>query len=255
MTIKESFYIEYAGKSSKDFKLINAHVDGGLFEETFLSDRQIKEIKVSGNDKTYFQKIEREPLTIPVNLFFEEPWNDELINEISVWLDQDFYQPLSFSSCPEKVFYALCIDTVDIIHAGLEQGYLRLNFRCNSPYAYSRVMESDRHNVNGSLITQLANRGHKPIQPLIYIKKTVSDGQIKIKNMSDRGRELILSNLKLNEEVLIDCENHEIESNLPLTYHYDDHNDIFLNFLRGVNQLEFTGDFEVYFKYQYKLVN
>lgn len=255
MTIKESLYLQYGDHRSSDFKLMMGHVDSGLYEETFLSDRQIREIKVKGSDKPLFQDIEREPLTIPVNLIFEEPWNDDLIDRIAIWLNQDFYQPLSFSSNPHKVYYALCVDSIDIIHAGLKEGYLKLSFRCDSPYAYSHVKQSNIHVSGGSNAFEIFNRGHMICKPLIYIKKTISDGNVRIINNSHNQQELVLNNLKLNEEVLIDCENEEIESNLPLTYRFDDHNDVFIEWAIGVNRIQMIGRFEMYFKYQFKYIS
>lgn len=139
MTIRDSLYFEYAGKKSADFGILNVNVNSnGLLEEPFGSEIELKEVKIRGNDKPYYQGKQRQPLKFSVSFAFEDKWNEQKIREIVRWLlGHEYYQPLIFSNDPERIYYCLVIDEPILLHNGLSEGFVNLNFRCDSPYIYS----------------------------------------------------------------------------------------------------------------------
>lgn len=143
MTIREAEYFEYAGLKSLDFGISNVSISTGLYEEPFSYSRSIVEDSVRGRSKPYFQGLQKEPLKFSVSFAFDDTWDPTLIRRAAHWLtEQTYYQPLVFSSDPEKIYYALAIDDPNLVHNGLNQGYVTLTFRCNDAYAYSPVMLS-----------------------------------------------------------------------------------------------------------------
>lgn len=252
MTIAESLTFNYDGLDSSYFSLINANVDGGMQEEQFMPNRSIKEDKAM-RDEPYFYGFEYEPREIPVTAVFKEKWNDKLINDIKNWLNQPYYKPLIFSSDESKIYYALVTSDPALIHNSLKEGYLKLTFRCNSPYAFTPMYTVDYlldNNANGTTI-ELDNVGNKRIRPKITFKK-IGNGDISIINTSDGGRETKITNLKDNEEIIIDGLNEDIETSILGGYRFDDFNYKFLELVVGKNYLKIIGNGYFQFHYQGK---
>lgn len=142
MTIRDSLFFSFAGEKSVDFGIYNVNLDGGMQEEPFSASSEIVEDTAKGKDKPYFQRIKRNPLKFSVNFAFRDTWDNDKINEVTRWLTgQEYYQELYFTNelgvNPEKIYYALVVDDPVLVHNCLRQGYIKLTFRCDSPYAYS----------------------------------------------------------------------------------------------------------------------
>jgi predicted phage tail component-like protein len=270
--IRESVYFTFAGIPSSDFGIMNVSISSGLYEESFLANRSIKEFTIRGNDKPYFQEVKKDPKSIQVSFAFEDKWDDELINKVARWLDVDFYQPLVFSEEQERVYYVMPVDSATLIHNGLKQGYITLTLRCDSPYSYSRDIVTPWYNcvdtVNGVFITPYQfvedgtlsgthinsyNKGDKKIQPTIWIQK-VGNGDLSIFNTSNRNEEFKFTNILDGEELFIDGENEIIETNLPNIWRYDYFNDNYLNLYYGKNVLQIKGNCKIKFQYRYKFI-
>ncbi|MDR6779319.1 MULTISPECIES: distal tail protein Dit [Paenibacillus] len=140
ITIRESLYFSYAGIQSDFYGIVNVNMSSGMQEEVFAASRSINEVSIKGRDKPYFQSTKKEPLKFNVSFAFEDKWDDVKIREVAIWLtEQSYYQPLFFSEDPEKIYYALCVDDINLVHNCLRQGYITLAFRCDAPYAYSSI--------------------------------------------------------------------------------------------------------------------
>lgn len=188
--IKSSLYFNYAGRDSLDFNIVNVSVDNAELKESFLANKKIKEQNTIEADKLYFQGVERNPLQLKLQFYFTEKWNEDLIRETARWLHQDYYQPLYFSENPEKIYYAMPVDDVEMTHYGLSQGYLDITMRCNTYHAYSREYLSETYdlsenNENGTEII-LSNCGDIDIKPDVWIKK-IGNGSLEIINKSNNG--------------------------------------------------------------------
>ncbi|WP_068620011.1 phage tail domain-containing protein [Paenibacillus tuaregi] len=147
MTIRESLFFSYAGRSSIDYGILNVNMSSGMLEEPLAASREILEESVRGRDRPYFQGIRKSPLKFNVSFAFEDSWNTAKMNEVARWLtEHTYYQPLFFSNeigrDPERIYYALVVDEPNLVHNGLRQGYITLTFRCDSPYTYSPQLTS-----------------------------------------------------------------------------------------------------------------
>lgn len=150
MTIRDSLYFSYAGIKSIDYGIVNVNLDSGMQEEVFAPSRGINEVTVKGRDQPYFQNTKKDPLKFSASFAFEDRFNTQKLREVTRWLtEHDYYQPLFFVNDlgvePEKIYYALVVDEPTLIHNGLQQGYIRLTFRCDSPYAYSPLILTKKY--------------------------------------------------------------------------------------------------------------
>ena len=123
--------------------LINITLSSDMYDEPFLAQRNVKTQKIRGRDKPYFYEVEREPLTFRLSFAFLETWDDNKIRNIARWLNQDYYKEFYMSDNPNKRYFAILNDDSRLIHNGLKQGYIELNFLCDSSYAYSPVYETE----------------------------------------------------------------------------------------------------------------
>jgi len=261
MTIKESLYFHYAGEPSTNYGIINVNVGtSGMLEEQFIANREILETTIRGRDKPYFQGLKKSPLIIPVSFAIEDKWDENSIRDIARYLtNHNYYQPLYFSSNINRIYYALTVEDSTLIHNTLKQGYINLNFRCDSNTSYSPQYLSSLYDLSSNSITGtniiFTNNGDEICKPEIFVEM-VGNGGFSIQNLSDGGQILEFTNLLDEEQIYIDCENEDIISNISEdTYRYDNHiGGVFLEILRGVNQLVVKGDVKLRFRYQFKTI-
>ena len=253
--IKESLYFTFDGINSMDeFGIMNVSVDSsGLYTETFMANRNIKEIKVRGNDRPYFSEIERDPITIPMTFYFQDSWDDNKIAQVKQWLNVDYYKPLIFSEEPSKIYYAIPSDSLNIIHNGLKQGYVTLSMRCDSPYSYSPEINSNWFDVSDNNTFSIDNNGDCKIYPQINIVK-IGNGDLTIENLNNGNATMKFTNLLDQEELYINCEKEYIETSIPNFYRYDSLNDTYMQLVYGQNNIRVTGDCRIQFIYEYKFL-
>lgn len=143
--MKQSIQFMYDGISSEDMGVFIAWSDDGLFEENFLPNRQIIEKKIANREKPYFQRVEHEPLSFSLSFAIADWENKDTLRRLARWLFQPYYKPLVFDSNPNRVFYAMFEGDSQLFHNGLNEGYIELNIRCDSPYSYS--FEQTKENI------------------------------------------------------------------------------------------------------------
>ena len=97
----------------------------------------------------------------------------------------------------------------------------------------------------------IINTGDKDCLPEIWLKKINGSGDIRLTNETT-GQTMEFVGLNNGETVYIDCENEDIVTDLPMTYRYDSHNDVFLNLKVGDNLLSGEGEFIMSLKLEFK---
>lgn len=247
----ESLNFHYNGVSSEEMGLINVRTSGGLFEEMFLPTRSINTVKVKGYDKSYLQSIERENLVLSLTFLLPDNYTDNDIRKITRWFNQSYYQPFYFDSFSHRVFYVMYQGDSKIFHNGAGQGYFNIELVSNSPYSYSKVFYNKLSidNTSSGKLFELPNDGDESIYPELWIT-TKGYKDVKIHNHSN-GVKFEFANLSLSEQIYINNEKRDIETDLPLTYRYDNFNRQYLELSRGVNRLELFGKFDLEIRYQY----
>jgi phage-related protein len=253
--IHNSLYFLYDGESSQDYGVIQVTSGSGLQQQSFLANRQIEEIETPQNDTPFFQRIKREPLQFPLRLYFEDGFDVYKLNKLQRLFDVNYYKPMEFSEDLGKIYYCMPVDSSDLSHNCIDQGYVDLQFRCLDAFAYSPIYESINYDFTSNIISgldiEIENEGVHNIHPVIEIKK-VGDGTVRIVNTSFYTGECILTNLSDGEKVTINCEVEELETDLSSHFILDDHNDEFIELAYGLNRLKVYGDCYIKFYYQYK---
>ncbi|MED1863215.1 phage tail family protein [Fictibacillus nanhaiensis] len=245
------------GIESSTMGVIQASVEDGLFEDNFLPTRKINEQKIRGNEKSYLFGHEYEPFSFSLTLTFEHGFTDEQAREVARWLSTPHYVPLQFHELPRRIIYCMYEGDSKLIHNGCQQGYLQVQMRCDAPWYYSNVIESQTYDFSentseGSNLT-FENKGDLPVLPMITIEK-IGNGDIKIVNTSNGGKEFKFTGLVDGEILEINNEYDEIESSLKLD-RYSAHNDVFLE-LGGYSNsyLKVYGKCRIKFNYQMRFL-
>lgn len=232
----------------------NCKTDSGLFEESFLPSREIREEEIRGRDVPYFLGYKLSPFEFPLTLLFDE-LESEQRREIARWLLQPSYKALIFQNQPERIFYCMYTGDVTEFHNGLKQGYVKLSMRCNSPFSYSHVYETPFYDfsvntVNGQEI-EVYNYGDDLCKPLLYLRK-VGVGDVSIVNLADDLSTFKMTNVLDGDMLEIDNEYKKIKTTVSGEYRYDNHNGTYIRLIRGLNKLKVYGNCNLQFKYQLK---
>lgn len=181
-------HFEFAGETSETHGLYNINLGRGMGREPFVADAELIEEVIEGRDKPYFQDLKRRPLTFTVSFGFKEPWDSAKIRSVARWLTSPkIYQPLRFYNDIEdiddsRIFFALFVDSADVIHNYVNEGYITLTVRCDAPWAYLPIEE---HDIGSTTPFVLANLGDMPMFPKIQITKTTDHGPVTITNTTN----------------------------------------------------------------------
>jgi phage-related protein len=261
MTIKSSTLFTFNKRTSEEMGLIHVNMSSGMQTEMFAPSRSIKEQKIRGNSRPYFQEIQYEPLEFTLSLAFKEPWNTEKLREVAIWLTEPkYYSPLSFveeDGDIDRIFYCLCVDSPELIHTTLQTGYINLKFRCSDAYSYTPVfsdaIDLSFNPLEGTVYT-FTNFGDVECQPLVTLYK-VGAGDISILNQSNGSSpEMTLKGLMDQETVVIDCEARTITSDIALTYRYGNLVGDYLTLPIYNNYLLIKGTCKINLTYQLKRI-
>ncbi|CAF1853990.1 distal tail protein Dit [Bacillus subtilis] len=250
--IRQSQYFLFDNEKSIDYGVENVNTESGLVEESFLGSRSVNETYVKGRSEPYTEGVKREAKQFPLNFYVGENYDEKKIRAIKRWLDVDDYKPLAFSENLDIVYYAMPVDTSDLVHNAARHGYVRLTMKCNSPYAYSQNTSTHSFDISsGMKIIELHNKGDVVIYPTVEILK-IGDGDVKIENLSDYTEPFIFSNLKDREIVKVNGDKEIIESSLYGNERYDDFNDNYIRLDYGKNRLKVTGKCKLRLTFRFK---
>ncbi len=251
--IGESLYFSFDGRKSTDYPILNVNMSGAsLFDEPLASGKTIYETYPRDAFKPHFHGVQKTPKQFNLSFAFNEPWNDDLIDEIIRWLNVDNYKPLFFEANINRVFYALPIENIGLIHNGLKQGYLTLTMRCDSAYSYGHEVLTPVYETfqSGVDLVEILNRGHHSILPEIWIEKT-GLGDLVVSNLTNNNQEMRFKNIEPGEVLHIKCQSEIIKTNKEEIFNYEDFNDNYLEIVYGRNQIKLSKNMKIRFKYQY----
>jgi phage-related protein len=252
--MKESIDFSYAGILSTDMGLINVTVDSGMFEEPFLSEREMNEVQIRGRDKPYFHSIKNSPLILSLTFAFNDKYDESTLRAVARWLNQPYYQPFFTLENPNRIFYCILDSSSSLFHNGLGEGYMTVQMKCSDSHTYSPEYMStvyDASNNTGVFNILFVNDGDITCRPEVWIEK-IENGDIRIVNMDNGGVEFKFTNLTNGETVYVDSEDEVIKSSLLNTYRYNNFNNNFLELVRGSNSLQVYGKCKLQFRYEFK---
>jgi len=173
-----------------------------------------------------------------------------------------------FSQDLDKIYFCVLVSDPKLLHNGLMQGYCTLEFRCDSPYAYSPVYTFQHdlsvNPVNGTVVT-INNLGTVNCLPQISFLK-VGDGSgqsnVSVTNLSNSSivseftvsqDSTITGGIVDDETVTVDSERQSIVSDISGIYRYDVFNSNYLYLVPGNNRLLIKGNavFTIQTEYRY----
>jgi phage-related protein len=254
--IGQYLYFNFDGESSQIYNIASATTNTGLFEEFFVASKSIVEKKVPGRSKPYLQSVERDPLELPLTLYFEKGFTEDDLHKVKRWIDTDDYQEFYFEEIPNRRVFAMLSGDSSLLHNGaaVNQGYFNVTMRCNNAYIFSpeyldNVIDLSTNDADGTEIT-FENKSDLNLHPECWIEK-IGAGDVSIENLSNGGEIFEFIGLENGETVYVDNFNEDIISDIPGIYRYDSHNNVFLEFVYGVNRLKCLGDFKIQFRYFY----
>lgn len=244
--------LNFNGKSSSDFGIVCANGTGnGQFQDIFAANKTINEDTTTQQPIPYFKYVSKAPLDLPpINLFWTNGFNEEGLQLVKQWLNKDTYSEFYFEEYPIRHYFGMMYADDTLTHNGAGEGFATIKIRCNGPYAYSPMITDYREIPDEGKFIEINNKGDYKLCPYIKLTKT-GDGDFSILNFADGGNQCIFTGLKDGETITVDGENEIIETDLPNTYRYDNHNDVFLKLKLGINRLFVNGTCKMKIFYRY----
>lgn len=246
----------FAGQYSTDLGIYLVRLRTGLTSSPFLAEKELIEESIMGRDKPYLLGVRRTPLTLSLTLACEEPWTFERRRELARWLSTDSYELLYSAKEPYKWYYAQYMGGVDLSHSTAMQGYIEVQMRCDSPYAYSPIFntEYDLSSITVPATITFTNEGDVDVKPEIWIKK-FGAGDVTIENLTYADIPTFeFMDLVDQETVFVSNEDEQIETDLTDMYRFENFNNNYLVLPRGVNNLQVTGACQITLRWQYKVL-
>jgi phage-related protein len=253
--MRESLEFFFNNQSSSNFGIVNINLEGGLITERLFASRELLEEQLRGKTKPYFLSVEQKPFEFQMAFAFLNSFDNTKMREISRWLNVSYYKEFYFMDNPQFRFFVMPVVDSMITHNGMNQGYVTLTMRSNDAYSYSQEILTENYDLSlsppeGTLIT-IDNDGDIPIGLEMWITK-YNDGEITIINTNDNNKEFTINNIKDYEQVYINHENEDIQSNVPNKYHFDDVTTDFMKLPIGRNVLNIIGRCKIQFRYRFK---
>ena len=105
-TIKDKLNFTYDGKSSKDFGVTQVSLDNGMFEESLIASRSIREEKLVNSKRNLYSGLEKENLEFPLTLAFDKGFNEKRIKDVTDWLfGKEYYSQMLFENDEKDNIY------------------------------------------------------------------------------------------------------------------------------------------------------
>lgn len=232
------------------------NLEGGMTKSNYLSNKKIVSEVVAGNPTPYVYGSEYEPLEYKLTLACVdgERWTDSKRREIARWLDTNNFEEFYTDDEPDRYYYLQYQGLVELTHNDAWDGYVEVSMINDSPFIYSPIQEKryELTTITTPRIIEFNNIGDDIIYPEMWIY-LMKDGDFQIRNLSNGGKDFKFKNLVNAETIYVDNKNHDIESDIALTYRYDNFNNNYLELVRGVNRLEVTGACSLLFRYQFRI--
>lgn len=248
-----SIHFYYNGRHSSEMGVCMVNLEGGMTKSNYLSNKKIVSEVVAGNTTPYVYGSEYEPLEYKLTLACVdgERWTDKKRREIARWLDTNNFEEFYTDDEPDRYYYLQYQGLVELTHNDAWDGYVEVSMINDSPFIYSPIQEKryELTTITTPTIIEFDNVGDDVIYPEMWIY-LMNDGDFQIRNLSNGGKDFKFKNLVNAETIYVDNKNHYIESDITLTYRYDNFNHNYLELVRGINRLEITGACSLLVRYQ-----
>lgn len=241
----------FNGIHTSTFGVYKVKVDSGMVEENyFLANKTVNSYKLKYDIHAHKTSINKEPLVIPLVLWFNGDVDEEKEQEIKRWLETDDFCKLQFDD--SKYHYnAMLNGQVKFVHDSNSDGYVELEFITDSPYRFSDEITPSGQSISDTeyKTVKLNNDGDIVTYPTIEIIAPGASNGIEINNITTQQR-FVLSGSYTDLTINIINEYEELHTEGNFTNLYENHNGIFIGLKRGSNELQMKGQF--YYKIIYQ---
>ena len=169
----------FNGIKASSFSLKLIRMDSSMFiEEPIVGGASLTEVDFANDFRPYLYKVRRSPIEFSLQLALVDAndrpieWTTAKKSLIYNWLFHNSYKELVFDDEPDVYFYALALSEPKL-RTTYGQGYIEVNFRTNSPYAWSPLYEVS---IIGNALTDTTamtfnlNNKPKPVYDKVYLK-------------------------------------------------------------------------------------
>jgi phage-related protein len=249
-------WFEFDGITSLSKNLAIVNMDNGLKALPYLPSQSIIEDHPSNVKTPYFYKTKMNPLTFSLSFtLIGEDWTISKKMEIAQWLYKSEYKEFKSDDYPDNIFYIIATNKADFMTSNLEDGYFTVEFRMNSPFAYTDTGEivydlTTNPTTTDIVVNCLANVSeyHYPIIQVAL--KTTSTG-FSISNITDASRLFTFAGLDLLETVYVDNDKKFINSSTSNVRYNEFTSKNWLRLKYGNNTLRVTGSCIITLNIQY----
>ncbi len=241
----QSEHFIFNGIKSIDMDQYIVRIEGATTPSPFFGGQSISEEFVGDRIKPYHFKTTKDPIEFTIEISpVDEEWTPQRRNEVGRWLIHDTYKPFQTTGDMGKIYYAIATQAPNFTLYG-NRGYVPFTFRTNSPYAWSpeyidKFDLSDNIDKKIIVLENLSNI-NKNYKPIIEIELVDGETNIALKNLANKGKEFIFTDLIENEIVSIDNENEDIVSNRANSNPFAKFNKGWLELVYGENRIEVKG--------------
>jgi phage-related protein len=238
----------YDGINSKDMGVTIVRVNDGMIESNFGINRNIIEEQIQGRDKPYFYGFKNQPINIPITLALAN--NNDLLTfekrqELVKWLFKDDYKIFQTEDNLNICYYVVFEGDSRRFDNSLEQGYINLNLRTDTPFAYLypnyyKFFDLSANENTVDIVLENNSNVKEYIYPIIEIV-SMGSSEFKIKNITTDDNEFIVSNIGTSEIININNDTKRVLSDIPNTYRLSNCNKKWVRLKQGNNTLTITG--------------
>jgi len=258
LTIRNCINFTLNGISNEDLKIINCNLSSGMYEESLMFSRDIQTQYIKGNQRTLVTNVQPEPLSFDLTFAFTNTFSEADARYLARVLSNPYFIPIKFTNdttdetSVDKTYYILLNSDPKLIHNGINQGYVTLEFLTSSSYCFGDKITTEIYDlsINPTYTDIIVDNSGDVLLPMnIYIEK-VNSGDISIVNTSNSNDEFSITGLIDGELISVSTEHKLIETSLLATYRYDNSNLNFIQIPVGENILRITGTCKIHFEYQ-----
>lgn len=213
------------------------------------SSVEILEEYLTKRSKPYFYGTKfSSKLEFKLVIFSESEINRIKLQSIEGWLfGRKEYKKLQILQCDMYDVYFNCIITEgNIVEIGNLVYGIECTVICDSPWGWGRGIKKTYVCSSAETSIGFTNTSDDSLYlyPKIYLKSGANQANVKIKNITDNNREVIFSQLYLNEIITIDCDLKIVESNNSTIL--TRFNGKYFRLLQGYNNLYVTGNLSIF---------
>jgi hypothetical protein len=243
----------------KDFVLIR---NDAQIERQIMGNKEIKSESIPYNDLPTFFRTNKSVIEFDILIsFIDADFTSDRLQYLGYIFGKDKYVPFQSIDYLDVQYYVMA-KSISLVTFGDYKGWVHIHLETNAPYSWSipQINNYDLSHIDAPKIVQIYNKsnvtnayGENYYYPEVYIDLKGSSTGLIIKNISDSGRETVLTGLNLNESIIINRYNlRQVESSSGIP-RLSNFNKNFLRLIYGKNLLQINNKCQIQIKSQFPI--